>query len=576
MFRGGGRADGGVVAACGDGVNLFDARQGGGLAGDRAPSDDPAARMVQEMLLLPPSMPAGPNEPRPLSVPTTVEAGRAVTQTVEAAEGGRLEVEDGRGNRFVLTIPPDTLLYDIEISMAPVSSASLLEADGATLAGVRLEPDGLRFYDWVTLELMPPGGGRRAARGYGIHGVDDELYGYPLDVDPDRLLMHLLHFSQPIIVYGEQIGQVSPELPPEPPVVIESEPVGWEAQLSQAIRDVLAAERAAVLAGQPGSDNLAEVIEALMNLYFDKVIAPILERIQRDCAFAEANAHAPVGWARNGQLFGLGSDAYSAREAQVFPAIGKAFENCWDEMTAGCIDPNNPAHVQRALGLAHQAQLFALDEGKFDPSTVIDPDVPLSPKCGDVYGQVLWHSRAVQRTELFDGRGEQVLTVDSFVSVEANFGQTEGGGFEDLGSRTVYRGVSTMVTKADGCTVSDSHSVAAGSATTSGTDGGATLGSSGASASLRPGAVAGERRDRTSTLTLPDALADECGTRTVQQSTSEARLGGVDCAPDGSGSGLAGSAESGGTITFDCSDRYSAGGWQVDVRAGGSLHRRSD
>lgn len=410
-----------------------------------APVDPPAGPgvdAVKALFTTPPLLPEGVEKPNPMRVDVTLDTESATTATVPAETGGSLEATAGDGTRYVLSIPDDALLFDTEITMTPVAAAAGFDVPGTTLAGVQLEPDGLRLYDWATIEVFPASGdARQPALAYGYHGDGQELHGQPLALDPDRIVVDVLHFSGDLIHLGEGI-YVSADTPAVQPTT----PSDWESQIRQAMQDLLAAERQAQLLGLEGDPQLWEKIQQLMDLYYDKIVAPVLERMVRDCEYAQANAHTPLSWARQSQLLGLGED--DPRQAKVMDALVKSIENCWDEAMKGCIDVKSAEAVQKVLGLARQGQLLGGSEDRFDPSLILDPESEPSKICGDAFGTIVWHH--VYHAEP-QPSWNAVKDWDEVIVAEINLQSDGDGGFEDKGSTFTWNGHQHSTSHAGKC-----------------------------------------------------------------------------------------------------------------------------
>ncbi len=71
--------------------------------------------------------------------------------------GGSLSVKGADGSVFTLTLPDGALLSDEEITMTPVTSVDRLPLSGGLVSAVQLGPEGLRFFEPVTLIISPPG-----------------------------------------------------------------------------------------------------------------------------------------------------------------------------------------------------------------------------------------------------------------------------------------------------------------------------------------------------------------------------------------------------------------------------------
>lgn len=90
----------------------------------------------------------------PVTVTTTVDDSQAVSARIDPA-GGTLTATGADGSRFLLEIPADALVEEIEITMTPIESMEGLPLSEGLAAGVQLEPAGLAFYDFVTLTIEP-------------------------------------------------------------------------------------------------------------------------------------------------------------------------------------------------------------------------------------------------------------------------------------------------------------------------------------------------------------------------------------------------------------------------------------
>ncbi len=59
------------------------------------------------------------------------------------------------GSHYSLEIPAGALVEEIEIRMTPITSMQGLPLNEGLAAGVQLEPEGMTFYDIVTLTIDP-------------------------------------------------------------------------------------------------------------------------------------------------------------------------------------------------------------------------------------------------------------------------------------------------------------------------------------------------------------------------------------------------------------------------------------
>lgn len=407
-------------------------------------ADSPVAAAFR----LPPHMPAGPEQPDPLHVQVTLDESRTARAVIPTA-GGSLEATGADGARYRLAIPATALLAPTEVSMTPIAGIASFDDSGEPVEwpvplGVDLSPDGLRLYDWATLEIVPAdGNGAVPARAFGYSAQGDEFHPRPLDLDATRISVHLLHFSGT----AAYIGDAGPI-----PVAPSRQPVDWEAQIEQAIAVLTERQRAAELLGDEGDPQFWEQLERLYDIYYERVVVPLLGRMETDCAFARANVHTPLAWARGAQLFEFSDEDSDPRWQRIKNTLVKALENCWEDEKSGCVDPQNAEQVARVLMLAREGQLLTEDEEAFDHTFILDEDS--SRLCGDVFGTIVWRHELNERPNPDWNAKSQTNEV---IMVNVNLDYREGE-WVDRGSSYSWQGSQQASSSQGPCGSSDSRS----------------------------------------------------------------------------------------------------------------------
>jgi hypothetical protein len=84
----------------------------------------------------------GPANPMNLTV--TTEGATAVTARLTTA-GGTISATGPDGTTYTLEVPPDALLFDVDITLTPVATLSGWDVAPGQAVAVQLEPDGLPF-----------------------------------------------------------------------------------------------------------------------------------------------------------------------------------------------------------------------------------------------------------------------------------------------------------------------------------------------------------------------------------------------------------------------------------------------
>ena len=323
--------------------------------------------------------------PRPLDVSVTLDESRAVTQMVPTT-GGTIEVTSEDGTLYTLMIPGDALLAETDLTVTPIAGVRGAPVEGAAPLGVHLQPEGLRFHQPVTLEVMPSGGNRQVeAASFSYSGAGKAFHGYPLALDPTSLRFDLLHFSGYVLYLGSNLGAIDYE---------QFMPSDWESQLEHRAQELIGAERDAQVRGESGDPQFAENLEAILESYFRKEIAPLLPLIESDCEAARAYSAKVLAWTRQTHLFGL-QERFQSETAAIWTSIITGLENCWEETVQPCLDRANETQLTAAISIARQLELMGAAPGQHDP---FDPDL----QCEDLWSGTITYAETGSITRYSD------------------------------------------------------------------------------------------------------------------------------------------------------------------------------
>lgn len=297
----------------------------------------------------------------PQDASVTFDAERAVSAAIPV-EGGALSVTARDGTVYTLTVPPESLVQGVQVTMTPLASLTGVDMTGTGWRGVRLEPEGLHLLAPATLRIAPPGGERVSALGFSAHGDGRDFHRQPLVVDPARLELRLFHFSIPgacILDCG------APIVAPQPHTPIE-----WWSRLENelAVVDDLARER--LLRGENPNADWARMVEDILRTLWVKAVEPTLPRIMSDCEYAEQNVDLAIWFLRLAALRGF-SDTFGPQDTQIKSTVIAALENCWSQTIVPCIDPENADQVRRLLWVVRNLLLLGADTEGMNP---FDPD----------------------------------------------------------------------------------------------------------------------------------------------------------------------------------------------------------
>jgi hypothetical protein len=378
-------------------------------ARDGRPSVQPALNAspsVTNTLFLP--LISGPafivRPPNPVDLTMALDSSRATTATLSLS-GGTLTVSEpaltAEGSAtagttvFQLTIPPDALLYTTTIVMTPISSVAGLSPTVHFIAGVHIEPEGLRLFNLATLTVTL-GSAVPVTQQVPIasSGLGQSSYLYPLQLGTPQIVFRLMHFSEHSMAQSET-GPIPVQYDPNNvPMLPEDQYMSEAAQLVQQ-------ERAAQLSGQPGDPNYVQKLEQLSRGYYQNVLLDKLNKAVSDCQNAQSLLLPAVGWSRQMQVMGFGA-AFASEIAHVNNAGLQALEHCWSELK--CVHWKIPSEVKRAFSLARQLQLMG-GSGHYDPF-----DLPECP-CGTITSKLSWSGQMSLTYNRTASSGSQQVTV---------------------------------------------------------------------------------------------------------------------------------------------------------------------
>ncbi len=287
-------------------VLLAAACSSGGGTGDSPPDD------VSEAL---------DQNTEPVIATTTIDASRAATARI-GPDGGSLTATGADGSRFLLEIPADAMIDEIEITMTPIESMDGLPLPDGLAAGVQLEPEGMAFYDFVTLTIEPavsiPVDHQLPI---GTSGTTGAVYLPLIDLDPDAIRLQLTHFSSAGLSKG-----LTSDLEPV------RQRLGGDADAR--LNSLFAREVA--WARQHGQSNVDMVAATfLLDEYRKQVIEPRLKAASESCAAARLAMLTSINYGRLRMLVGLSDESDDELE-KLTPIYAKVclqeeYELCRDE-----------------------------------------------------------------------------------------------------------------------------------------------------------------------------------------------------------------------------------------------------
>ena len=334
----------------------------------------------------PPSTPP-PGAPGEINIAPQLDTAHAVSKLVTYAEGGTLTTTGADGSKYTLTLPPHSILVDVQVTMTPLIGAGGLPASGGLKAGVQLEPDGLHLGVPATLDIVPANPvSRQQEISFAYGGNGRQAYAHGLDVGIPGTRFTLLHFSGWAIAGGDDSQRRA---------FFQSKVDSVVAQLSQLFAEAYAAERArereaqsaeneAILRGhntgvepvpdtaergrnvETESAEFVEAMEAAILLAYTTVVKPAMDNAESLADSGEIDSvmpgiHAYLAWERQLERLGYEGlvDERAALLAQHFRILDKVIKNAHKR----CVEEHDLGMVYMLLALARESELMRGNDG---------------------------------------------------------------------------------------------------------------------------------------------------------------------------------------------------------------------
>jgi hypothetical protein len=322
--------------------------------------------------------------PDPLDVDAQTDAGRRTSATIDV-DGGTLETVGADGTLYRLTVPAGALLSPERISMTPIEAVAGMPFSGGLKAGVQLEPSGLRFIDYVTVEIIGhPAVAPQRETGFLYQRDGDELQLYPLEESPGRTTFRIIHFSGVGIADGTEAER--------------------NAQLLRRTRDVEGQFGAQIATYfRPGEGIDYAGLKATLRAYHDQVLKPLLDAAATDDGLAIQAINRYIPWARMLSLLFADEDEFMVAERQAAQEQWvRVTKNALTRAYQRCIDQNQPEELPAIISWWRQLALLS-DEPALPADALnrcarfeLDFQTQIAQKhLGNVEGPEVWKSEAI-------------------------------------------------------------------------------------------------------------------------------------------------------------------------------------
>jgi hypothetical protein len=250
------------------------------------------------------------------------------------------------------------------VTVTPLRSLGGLPGRSRLIAGVQLQPDGLRLMRPATLTIHTAANAPLAARQpFGYYGTGQNFYLQPFPRGSGAQSINLMHFSADGEIRASNADRAAQAT---------SVPGPREAAALQALSEALSAERRSQLLGQGESEGaIRDLASAYTRAFFEETVLPhmIAATTTNDLDFAERALQEALSWERSLQLLGVadaeGGGSYAAERAAIAVLFPKVLKNMRRIMVERC-KRHDVTMVPRLILLERQTQLLGVRESSGD------------------------------------------------------------------------------------------------------------------------------------------------------------------------------------------------------------------
>lgn len=293
----------------------------------------------------------------PIRVNPTLASEGAVEALIPAS-GGSLSTTGPDGTTYTLDIPDGALAAETRIRMTPLSALEGLPFGGPSYA-VQLEPEGLQFYAFATLSIVPAQEVPVEEQiFFAYEGLGENLVLAAPAGNAAEIQILVDHFSG----YGVNKGFLADIEPVRARIGGEA-----EARLGSAIAEQLGRARQRALLGDENAGSEVDW-EGFFQQWEEQVVKPRLAAAGESCAAGRLAIQTVLGYERQRALLGISEGSLSGLliENGVMDTVA---ELCMKEEFELCQEDHIIHRILPAwLGLERQYQLLGAAEGASAPA----------------------------------------------------------------------------------------------------------------------------------------------------------------------------------------------------------------
>ncbi len=261
----------------------------------------------------------------------SLDAAAATEATINFDSGGTVAATAADGSTFQLVLPPHAVLEDTLIRMTPLAD---VEGFGSgPVHAVRLEPEGLVFYDVPRLTITPSTPIPIADQLiFQATGEGEYVQAALVDPQSEQIVILVQHFSIDGVGFGSQAAW------------LQMAAAGALVRIGHAAGTYLQAERKRQLAGAPQDPVYYETLAALFDQADIQVLAPLRAAALLTCEGTEKYVAAMRSLEYQRQRAGVYDDVGStATQTEIARATDDSFSLCERDAIEDCTERSDPS-----------------------------------------------------------------------------------------------------------------------------------------------------------------------------------------------------------------------------------------
>jgi hypothetical protein len=268
----------------------------------------------------------------PITMTATEETDRAAQGMVTLEAGGTIAAMASDGSSFELVVPPGAVAGDVTITMTPLRDVTGLRA--GPVHAVRMEPDGLEFFQLARLTVRPPAPIPVEQQLLLIASGDGTDIGLAL-IDPaspaDAPVLLLEHFTDGVV------AQATPE---QQALFKKRSAENADRRITEKVRERLQDERER---RENDDDEAPADLTDLLEEYQREVLDKLKKAVALSCDHLYLYMKKLLSFERQVQLLNAAvKGSYAATVTEAYRVLGERYPECERQAIKKCAAAKDP------------------------------------------------------------------------------------------------------------------------------------------------------------------------------------------------------------------------------------------